>query len=192
VATTGPGRRWASPIYRLTALVLVAGAAVVGCGSAPSTKTLAPSVVAAEVEGPYRLELVLAKPQWASDEPLTGTATLSFDGAGGTTIYGSGRVLNFAYAEVGGTRKVDPVWTANCAVHELDAGAPISMAVTKSGAASADDPETAWLHSFIMAPDVRLPPGTWDVTALAIFMEVEGCDGPGHSMEATVRVTVTD
>jgi len=170
----------------------VAGAAVVGCGSAASTTTPAPSVVAAEVDGPYRLELVLAKPQWASDEPLTGTATLSLHGAGGTTIYGSGTVLNFAYAEVGGTRKVDPVWTANCAVHELDAGAPISMAVTKSGAASADDPQTAWLHSFIMAPDARLPPGTWDVTALAIFMEVEGCDGPGHSMEATVRVRVTD
>jgi hypothetical protein len=117
---------------------------------------------------------------------------LSFDGSAPTTIYGSGNGLNFAYAEVGGTRKVEPVWTADCATHTLDPATPISEPLGKSGAASEGDPDTAWLHSFILAPDVQLPAGTWDVTALAYFTEGQGCSGGGHSMETTVRVTVSD
>ncbi len=147
---------------------------------------------ASSTDGSFRLELVLPRTEWKADEPLTGTAILSFDGSGPTKVYGSGSVLNFAYAEVGGTRRVEPVWTADCATHDLDPATPITKPVDKSGAASDGGPDTAWLHSFIVARDVRLPAGTWDVTALAIFTECQGCAGAGHSIEATVRVTVTD
>ena len=146
----------------------------------------------ASTDGPFRLELVLSRLDWKANEPLHGTAILSYDGAEPTKVYGSGSVLNFAYAEVGGTRKTEPVWTADCATHDLDPATPISEPLGKSGAASADDPNTSWLHSFILAPDVRLPAGTWDVTALAEFSEGQACAGRAHSMETTVRVTVTD
>lgn len=129
---------------------------------------------------------------WKSGEPIEGNVTLSFHGSRPTTIYGSGSVINFAYAEVGGRRKVEPVWTADCAIHTLDPANPISKPLGKSGAASAGDPATAWLHTFILAPDIRLPAGTWDVSALAIFTEGEACSGGGHSMETTVRLTVTE
>jgi hypothetical protein len=147
---------------------------------------------ATSTDGAFRLELVLPRLEWTAAEPITGTSILSTDGAGPTTIYGSGSVLNFAYAEVGGARTVEPVWTADCATHELDPATPITTALDKSGAASADDPDSAWLHSFITAPDVRLPAGTWDVTTVAIFTEGEGCDGPGHTLSATLRLTVTE
>jgi hypothetical protein len=173
-------RRW-----MIAALVV---AALSACGAPAPPWPSSASVT----DRPFRLELVLPRVEWKADEPLTGTAILSNDGTAPTKVYGSGSVLNFAYAEVGGTRKVEPVWTADCATHDLDPATPISAPLGKSGAASEGDPDTAWLHAFISAPDVRLPAGTWDVTALAIFTEGEGCDGPGHSMEATVRVTVTD
>ena len=152
-------------------------------GTCPSSAT---------TDGPFRLELVLSRLDWKAGEPIHGTVILSFEGFAPTTIYGSGSVLNFAYAEVGGTRKVEPVWTADCAIHALDPATPISEPLGKSGAASEGDPETAWLHSFILAPDVQLPAGTWDVTALATFSEGQGCSGGAHSMDTTVRVTVAD
>ena len=68
----------------------------------------------------------------------------------------------------------------------------MSKPLSKSGAFSDDDPDVAFLRSFLTAPDVRLPAGTWDVTALAQFTEGGMCGAGGHSMAATVRVTVTD
>lgn len=151
------------------------------------------TVSASDTDGPFRLDVVLPHADWKSAEPITGTVTLSFDGPAPTTIYGSGNVLNFTYAEVGGTRKVDPVWTADCAIHPLDPATPISVALGKTGAASHSDPSAGFLRSFLFATsDVRLPAGTWNITALAIFSEGDACSGPSHDMEATVRVTVGD
>jgi hypothetical protein len=142
-------------------------------------------------DGPFRLELVLPRLDWKATEPILGTAILSFDGSAMTTIYGSGSgVLSFAYAEVGGTRKVDPVWTADCAADQLDPATPINEALSKSGAIPNDAPDADFLRSFFTGPDVRLPLGTWDITALADFYEGTGCTGTHDSMKATVRITV--
>ena len=166
------------------------------CGSpapSPATSSLpSPASRSSSIDGPFRLELVVSRLDWKAGEPIQGSVILSFDGPAPTTIYGSGSVLNFAYAEVGGTRKVHPVWTADCATHTLGPGTPISQPIGKSGAAPDGDPDTAWLHSFLVAPDVELPAGTWDVSALAVFTEGEGCTGGGHSMETTLRVTITN
>jgi hypothetical protein len=181
-------RRWSA--------IAIVAIAVSACASpAPSpTASAQPSQALSSVstDGPFRLELVLPRLHWKAGEPMEGNVILSFIGSAPTTIYGSGRVINFAYAEVGGTRKVEPVWTADCATHTLDAATPISEPLGKSGAASEGDPATAWIHSFILAPNVELPVGTWDATALAYFSEGEGCSGAPHSMETTVRMTVTD
>jgi len=181
-------RRWSAIAIVAIAFSACASPAPSPTASAPSSQALS----SVSTDGPFRLELVLSRLDWKAGEPMEGSVILSFDGSAPTTIYGSGSVINFAYAEVGGTRKVEPVWTADCATHTLDPATPISEPLGKSGAASEGDPATAWLHSFILAPDVELPAGTWDVTALAYFSEGEGCSGGPHSMETTVRVTVTD
>jgi hypothetical protein len=175
------------------------------CAPSPATTTSAPPSSPAEVatctedcptasdtSGAFRLELVLPRVEWKSDEPLTGTVTLSYDGPNRTKIYGSAGLLNFRYAEVGGPHKVEPVSTAECGSYDADPATPMSKPLSKSGAFSDDDPDVAFLRSFLTAPDVRLPAGTWDVTALAQFTEGGMCGAGGHSMAATVRVTVSD
>jgi hypothetical protein len=148
---------------------------------------------AVTTDGPFRLELVLPHLDWKTNEPISGTAILGFAGAAPTTIYGSGgSVINFAYAELGGTRKVDPVWTADCGPLALVPATPINEGLSKSGAFDQNSPEADFVRAFLSGPDVRLPAGTWDVTANAIFMEDAGCSGGGHSMNATVRITVRD
>jgi hypothetical protein len=144
-------------------------------------------------DGPYTLELTLPHLDWKVDEPILGSATLSFGGAAPTTIYGSGSsILNFAYAEVGGTRKVDPVWTADCGPHPLDPATPINEPLSTSGGFSNDDPNAAFLREFLTDPDVRLPSGTWDITAKAYFADQPSCAGATHSIGATLRITVTN
>jgi hypothetical protein len=149
------------------------------------------TATASDTDGPFRLELRLTRADWNRAEPIMGKVILSFDGPQPTTIYGSGEVLNFSYSDVGGIRHVDPVWTADCAIHTLDPATPITAALGKTGAASDSDPSAAFVHSFLFdSTDVRLPAGTWDVTALAIFSEGEGCSGGSHDMQATVRISV--
>lgn len=151
-------------------------------GTCPSAST---------TDGSFRLELVLPHLDWKASDAITGTAILSFAGSAPTTVYGSGSsVINFSYVEVGGTRRVDPVWTADCAPHSIDPATPINEPLGRSGAMPNDDPNAAFLRSFLTAPDTRLPVGTWDITALAIFTEGVACEGGPHSMTATMRVTV--
>jgi hypothetical protein len=146
---------------------------------------------ASSTDGPFRLELVMPHLDWKSTDAMTGMAILSYDGSAPITIHGAGAsVIGFSYAEVGGRRKVDPVRTADCAPHPLDPATPINVDLSKSGAISNDDPNVDFLRDFLSGSDVRLPVGTWDVTALAIFTGGDGCAGVEHSMAATLRVTV--
>ena len=133
----------------------------------------------------------MPKVEWKSDQPVTGTATLSYGGPDPTTISGSGTLIGFRYTQIDGSHKVEPVSTADCRRYEIDPATPMNAPLSKSGALSPEDPDFDFLRSFLTAPDVRLPAGMWDVSALAQFTEGD-CGPGGHSMAATVRVTVTD
>jgi hypothetical protein len=176
-------------------LVVAAVLAVVaGCAGAPAGPPATLPSPAAEADGLFRLQLALPGLAWRAGRAITSTATLSYAGAAPTSVDGSGSgPIVFSYAEVGGTRRVDPVWTADCAPHPLGPAAPITADLSKSGAVGGTEPDADLLRSFLLADPgvVRLPAGTWDITALATFSEAAGCSGAGqHDMTATVRVTV--
>ncbi|HEY4752701.1 MAG TPA: hypothetical protein VIH37_05400, partial [Candidatus Limnocylindrales bacterium] len=148
-------------------------AVVAGCAIAPSGPPATPPPPAAEVDGPFRLELALPRTDWRAGEAITGTATLSYAGAAPTTVYGSGvGVIAFSYAEVGGTRRVDPAWTADCTPHPIGPAAPITAELSKSGAVGGTEPDADFLRSFLTTDPgvVRLPAGTWDVSAVTMFL----------------------
>jgi hypothetical protein len=56
---------------------------------------------------------------------------------------------------------------------DLAAGQPISTGLTKSGSIGnfANDPNVAFYQSFYPGPDVYLPLGEWELTAIADFEE---------------------
>lgn len=176
---------------------LVAGAVLVvvlaGCASAPAASlTPVPSPVA-ETDGLFHLQLALPRLDWRADGAITGTATLSFTGPVPTTIYGSGGgVIGFTYVEVGGTRSVEPVWTDDCGPHPLGPVAPITVPLSKSGAVPDSGPDADFLRTFLLTDPgvVRLPAGTWDISAVTQFLDRDACSGASHSMKATVRIRV--
>lgn len=99
-------------------------------------------------------------------------------------------MIGFSYAEVGGSRRVDPVWTADCGPHPLAPATPINEALAKSGGIDGSGPEADFLRAFPSGSDVRLPAGTWDITALAQFFEQADCSGGPDELQVSVRITV--
>jgi hypothetical protein len=177
--------------FFLAAAALIA-AACAGPAATAITPATAPSP-AAQTDGLFRLELALPRTEWRSGEAITGTATLSYAGAAPTTVYGSGGgVIAFIYAEVGGSRRVDPVWAADCGPHPIGPAAPITAGLSKSGAVGGTEPDADFLRSFLETDPgiVRLPPGTWVVSAVTMFLDGEACSGASHDLTATVRISV--
>ena len=94
--------------------------------------------------------------------------------------------------EVGGTRRVDPIWDLACAPHPLGPAAPIAVGLSKSGGVTGSEPDADFLRTFLLTDPqvVRLPAGTWDISAVTQFLDGDACSGASHEMTATVRITV--
>jgi len=166
---------------------------VVTPASTPSPSATDAAAQVTDTSGPFRLTFVLPRISRTSNEAITGEATLALTDGTATTIYGSGTgLLAFGFQEVGGARTMGPAWTLDCRSHPLAADQPMVSAITKSGGYSEEQPDAAFYRSFFWDPAVRLPAGTWDITAVAEFAEGAGCAGAHHALSATVRVHVTD
>lgn len=105
--------------------------------------------------------------------------------APGAATVGVGIV--FEFTEIGGERHVDPIWTADCKRYDITVDSPIVEPIEKSGAMD-DDFSRSWLAD----PLVRLPPGTWEIAAIADFIEGPDCPGPSFTLRAAVRVQVEE
>ena len=182
---------------RIVAMALAACAAACGTVTTPGptgsgSLDASTAVGSAVVAGPFRLRLVLPKATWRADEPIAGEATLSVTGLQAAELGGSGGgLIVFDYRELGGRRHVEPVWTADCVPHPIGPADPISEPLGKSGGIDGSDPDYEFYHGFLQGPDVRLPPGEWQITAIATFVDGRDCDGHSYSIGTPFTVTVT-
>ena len=176
------------PIVALAVALFVAA-----CGGpppVPSSSTPAQTVVS---DGRFQLTFELPSATWKTADSITGLATLALTAGDRADLTGAGGgLLAFEFAEVGGDRHTQPIWDAACAQHPLSAGKPMTSGIVKSGAYQGDAPPGDFNRQFITDPLVRLPAGTWDITAIAMFDEGPTCSAPSHEMRATVRLTVTE
>jgi hypothetical protein len=160
--------------YRVPLLTWCTG----GCPSSVST------------DGNYKLELVLPRLTWNVGDPISGTAILSLTDSQPTKVTGASELIAFAFDEVGGIRHVAPIWAQSCVLYALDPATPQSVALDKSGAFQGNEPDADFLRSFFADPEIHLPAGTWDITAIASFSE-GSCGAPTHTIQATVRIHIT-
>lgn len=183
-------------MFRHAFTALMSALLVLACTAAPTATESPPPQTPArleDAEGRYRLLFEMPSTTWAAGQPIQGTATLQLLEGDVAQFSGSGGgPFAFRYVEVNGDRRVEPVWTADCARHQLRAAEPLTTGLTKSGAYGGDDPHAAFLQDFLRGPDVRLPAGPWDITAIGSFVDGEDCSGPGIDLEATIRITVVD
>lgn len=168
--------------------------ALVACGSAqptPATSAL-PGADAAQLQAPYLVTLDLPHDTWKAGEPITGTASLSLvQGAGADVGGAGGGLLAFEYASVDGVHHIEPVSDAACAAYHLVGGAPMTAPLSHSGAFYPEQPDFEFNRAFLTAPDVRLPAGDWNISAIASFVEGQGCSGADRTIKATLTIHVT-
>jgi hypothetical protein len=60
----------------------------------------------------------------------------------------------------------------------------------KSGAVADGTANAEFVRQFLEGPEIHLPVGTWDITAIAGFIDGRSCSGLPHTIRASVRVTV--
>ena len=172
-------------------LAAVLALILAACASSAPSPTSSPAT-AEDGEGPFLLVFTLPRTTWSAGESIEGGSRLALSALGPVTIVGSGGgVLGFGFAEVGGHRQMGPAMTADCRQYRIAVDEPIVSPIAKSGGFSTDGPDAAFYRSFFADPLVHLPPGEWDITAIAEFAEDE-CGGPTHSLKATIRVLVTE
>ncbi|MEP6638066.1 MAG: hypothetical protein ABJC39_01840 [Chloroflexota bacterium] len=176
-------------------LVLVAFS-LVACGvpaptASPAGKHETTQVV--DVVGPFQLTFALPLTTLASGDAIEGEAQLALMAGNQAKVFGSGGgLLAFEFQQIGGGRHIEPVWTADCAPHTLATNQPMRSAITKSGGWSNDQQDAQFYRDFFADPVVRLPIGEWDITAVAMFVEGEGCGGASHTLRASIRVRITN
>ena len=168
------------------------GLAILVVAALSACSLLSPSAV--DTQGAFRLTFSLPQATYDASEEINGIATLAVTNGKSATIAGSGNgPLGFSFDEVGGTRHMDAVWRESCRRYEVEPGSPITSAIKKSAGWSAEDPNAAFYQAFIEDPQVHLPPGTWDISAVASFSEGD-CSSTvrvQHLMTAKIRITVT-
>lgn len=183
-------------IGRVASLLAVAVLALAGAACGSPGETLDPAaptgrVAASAVDGRFQFTFAVERGVVRSGQVLTGEATLGLLVPGGVTLSGAGIMIGFDFLEVGGERRhVAPVWEADCRLHRVLTDTPILSPILKSGAV--EGPHADFLRDFLRGTDVRLPKGTWDITAIAKFYEGEGCRGLLHTVQGTVRIHVTE
>ncbi len=144
-------------------------------------------------DGPFSFELVMPRLTWHATDPISGTAILGFDGEAPTTIYGAGAgIIGFSYIEVSGDREVDWTTAAGCVAHPLDPATPISVDLSKPPVSPGSGPDADWVRTFLADPEIRLPAGTWDITAATAFSEAPDCSEGTHAIQVTQRITVAN
>ena len=183
---TGPGQPGAcGPGARASASAL-SSASPTGAQAAPSGV-----FVANATEAGFMLTFSMPRTTWSTDDSIEATAALVSTTEGTTRVGGSGHgLLGFAYAEVGGRRDIEPFWTLACGPYDLRTGVPFRSSLTKTGWWDPHGRDADFYRGFFAGPSVHLPVGTWDITAVASFVEGARCDGAVHEMRATIRVTV--
>ena len=168
-------------------MLRLAAAAIVGCGLVAAC-VASPQPTGSPASGqatadPFILTLDLPRDTWRVGEVIEGTATLGVD-TGTATVWGSGGgLIGFEYADASRTYSMASVSRLDCAPYTIDAVRSVTSPVWMSG---------AWdkgpTQQFAIDGKARLPAGTWDITAVAVFGR-DSCSY-GELLRATVRVQV--
>ena len=142
-------------------------------------------------DGDYRLELVMPRLAWKTGDPISGKADLELTTSLSKTLSDAGQLIVYSFSEVGGTRHFGPLSTLECKPVVLDPATPLGVSLYKQGAIDAAGADADFQRAFMADPDIHLPAGTWDITAIANFNDGTDCTGPSHTLKTTLRVTVT-
>ena len=150
-------------------------------------------VRAEDVDGSFRLTLEADQDRYRAGQEIGVMATLTYLGqADGIVALGSSNpgLIGFAVEREDIPVGVSPAFTTDCGPHEMRRGVPVEYPLVKSGGFSPDEPLAPFYEAYFASPELRLPPGTWTISAGGSWYTGGDCGDVLHSLGASVTVVV--
>jgi hypothetical protein len=175
----------------VAAVTLIAGCAT----SSPSPSPVLPDVVerrSTESSDGIELSLEVASTSVGVGEEIVAFATLTNLAATDVTVFSSGSgPVAFSVGRLEDGLAVDAGWTLDCAPHKLPSGEPARIAFAKSGGWDPQGPNVAFYEAYFAEPALRLPAGTWQITA-QLHGSIGDCGGRPVELATSVTVSVSE
>ena len=143
------------------------------------------------LDGRFEVRFTVDRTTLRPGDNITGKAELWLKAGGTGALSGSSDLFSFEFMEVGGKqRAIAPILSADCSPHQVGADDPLESPIVKTGAVVDGTPNAEFVRQFLDGSEIHLPAGTWDITAVAGFVDGRSCSGLRHAIRATVRVHV--
>ena len=154
-----------------------------------------PSVSATDSNAGFTLTMTLDHDRYRAGQPITVTTTLAYGGPDPTVKLWTNSdpgLVDFDVTQVGGPLSMLGGGTTDCVSTSMAKGQAISAPFAKVGGWSNDDPYAAFYESYYNDPQLRLPAGTWQISAKSGF-GIGGTDcgsGQDGNLRTTIKVVV--
>jgi hypothetical protein len=171
---------------------LVLALSIAACGDGTTTPAdVSPDPQTATVQqGRFLVNFTVDRTTLRPGDNITGTAELRLVAGQSGALSGGQQTFLFEFVEIGGqNRVVEPLSDGQCAPHQIGLDSALVSPILKSGAASGGA-NAAFVGEFLKGDTINLPAGSWDITAIASFVDGRQCSGQPYNIRATIRVKV--
>lgn len=144
-------------------------------------------------DGSFRLTLEADQDRYRAGQEIVVMATLTYLGPADSVVArGSSHpgLIGFAVESEDPSIRISPAFTTDCGPHEMERGAAVEYPFAKSGGYSPDEPLAPFYEAYFDSPGLRLPAGTWTISAGGGWYTGSDCGDELHSLSASVTVIV--
>ena len=150
-------------------------------------------VRAEDADASFRLTLETDQGRYRAGQEIGVMARLTYLGPADTIVArGSSNpgLIGFAVESDDPLIRISPAFTTDCGPHEMTRGVVVAYPLAKSGGYSPDEPLAPFYEAYFDSPELRLPAGTWTISAGGGWYTGGDCGDGLHSLSATVTVVV--
>ncbi|MBX3031612.1 MAG: hypothetical protein KF809_15805 [Chloroflexi bacterium] len=138
----------------------------------------------------FELTISTERERFDVDEPIPITTAIRYTGSEDRFDIGTsyGGIIAFRIEQLDGPIDLGPARRAACISDTFVAGEVRDVPFSPSGGFDMDDPLADMLRTILTEPELRLPMGTYRITAQAEY-GLQGCAGSRH-LEASITIAV--
>jgi hypothetical protein len=149
-------------------------------------------VTAEDADASFRLTLEADQDRYRAGQEIDVMATLAYLGpADAIVARGSSNpgLIGFAVESEDPPVRISPAFTTDCGPHKMTRDFVVEYPLAKSGGFSPDEPLAPFYEAYFASPELRLPAGTWTISAGGSWY-IGDCGDELHSLSASVTVVV--
>ena len=145
---------------------------------------------ASDEDGAFRLTITSDQDRYRAGQRIEVSASLTFLGpADAISAAGSGTLVGFGVQSIDLGVDIRPLFTGDCAAQVFRRDEPVPYPFAKSGGmGQPGDPLAPFLTDYFSSPDLRLPAGTWTISAMTTVYKTSCSDPSSLSASLTVAV----